>query len=139
MEVNRRRRRHLGISSILRALIERALDFPGDALEFDAKVVRPDRIYRDRAAQRIAAAAASEAVDLFRRVSDVVERRQLTPLEFFAELGGDRRDAEHFYHRGALPEGDSKPLLDRVKEWLHRTEEACQPQPNNCRQEGRKP
>lgn len=117
-EVNRRRRRRISTSSVIRALIERALDEPGDALDFDAKISRPTRVVQSQKVKRAAANAERELGDLFKDVSDAVDRLQLTPAEFARAVGGNRRDLERFYHRGAFPDSDAMPFISRIQEWL---------------------
>lgn len=114
-----RRGRDISISSVIRALLERALNEPGDALNFDAKIPRPPRVIRNQKAKLAAAQAEREAADLFRKVSDAVDRLQIQPAEFASAVGGNRSDVEQFYHRGTLPEGDATPLIARIRNWLN--------------------
>lgn len=114
----RGRRRPVPVASVIRALLEHGLERPGDALDLHAKAIRPAGVLRRRAEDLAATRAAAQARDLFTRASEAVDRLRLTPLEFARRVGGNRRDAEKFYFSGALPEGDPRPLLDRVGEWL---------------------
>ena len=119
-EVNRGRRRPVSLSTVIRALLERGLAQPG-ALDLDAKVVRPDRIFRERAAKLAATKAADDARELFRQAADRIDEMQLTPPLFVAAIGGDRREAEAFYFRGELPASEPLEFLKRVQSWLART------------------
>lgn len=117
-QANRDRRRKVSMSSVLRALLEKALDEPGGTFDFDAKIARPDRVHRDRAAKLAAAQAETDASSLWEQVSEVSDRLEMTPVEFATAVGGDRHEAMLFYHRGALPEGDVLPFVGRVRTWL---------------------
>lgn len=117
MEVNRGRRRPVSLSTVIRALLERGLAQPG-ALDLDAKIVRPDRILRERTAKLAAAKSADDARALFRQASDRIDEMQLTPPLFAAAIGGNRREAEAFYYRGELPASEPLEFLKRVQSWL---------------------
>lgn len=117
-EVNRRRRRRLGTSSVIRALLTYALDNPGDALNFEAKLFKPARTKQLQAAKLSTLRAEQDSVNLFREVFELVERLQMTPAGFAKAVGGNRHDLGQFYHRGTLPEGDTVFLVTKIREWL---------------------
>lgn len=117
-DAERGRPRPVPVATVIRALLERGLEHPGDALDLHAKAIRPAGALRRRAEGLAAARTAEEARDLFSRVTAAVDRLRLTPLEFALGVGGHRRDAEKFYFSGALPQGDPRAFLDRVGEWL---------------------
>ncbi|CAO3401298.1 hypothetical protein [Azospirillum palustre] len=81
-------RKPVGASSKIRALLERTLDDPGDALDFDGKVVQPEGSIR--AAHLKTGEWEREVAELHRAVERVVERLEMTPLALAQALGGDR-------------------------------------------------
>lgn len=116
--LNHGRRKPVGVSSVVRALLERGLNDPGDALDFDGKVVRPERAIRARAARLRAGEQEREVAELHRAVERVVDRLEMTPLAFARALGGDRFVAQRFLQSGVPPDGDAAPFLERVRAWV---------------------
>ena len=82
------RRKPVGASSKICALLERTLDDPGDALDFDGKVVQPECTIR--AAHLKTGEWEREVTELHRAVERVVERLEMTPRALAQALGGDR-------------------------------------------------
>lgn len=120
--LNHGRRKPVGVSSVVRALLERGLNDPGDSLDFDGKVMRPERAIRARAARLRAGEQERVVAELHRAVERLVDRLEMTPLAFARALGGNRIAAQRFLQTGAPPDGDSAPFLERVRVWIEETE-----------------
>lgn len=116
-EINKGRTDPVSLSSVVRVLLEQALaaNLP---IDFEGDVVRPPRIYRDRAAKLAKSNAQIEAPTIFRKANDLFEVHAITPPIFHAAIGGERADAQRFFHAGKLPEQDAAGFLERVKAWI---------------------
>ena len=121
-EVNRARARRVSMSSVMRALLERGLEDPGPALDFGARVYRPERAAQARAALQAETYAQRSASLLRDRVNAAVDRLQV-------DAGGirgccRRRPAQcgKIDHSALLPDHNAAELVDRVSEWLARVE-----------------
>lgn len=115
--VNQGRADPVNLSSVIRALLEGALT-SGRPPDFEARIWRPSRVHRERAARIARTRAMEDAPAVFQKVSELLERHAVTPPAFAKAVGGDRQEAQRFYHSGQLPEQDPEGFLERVRAWI---------------------
>lgn len=116
-EINTRRPRKIGVSSIIRALLTAGLANPGGALDFDSKVYRPKSVTAARAAQLREVQLRERGRVLWTEASAIIDAKGMAPGTFAQQLGGVRIEAERFYANGDLPENILE-FVERVQAWL---------------------
>jgi hypothetical protein len=104
------------LSSVLRGLLEQGLA-AGKPIDFEAAVVRPPRVYRERAEKLARTRAVDEGPSVFETCRQLCDRHAITPPAFHKAIGGDRVAAQEFYVRGKLPKEYPHEFLRKVKIW----------------------
>lgn len=107
----------VSLSSVIRVLLEYGLEHRS-SIDFERNIVRPDRIYRERAERNTVSLAQSERAQLFKSVQDLVDKYKITPPEFHRYVGGDRVEAHDFYNQGKLPDVHPGNFVERLKTWI---------------------
>lgn len=107
----------LSLSTVIRVLLEHGLEHRSN-IDFEGKIVRPDRIHRERAEKHAALLAKSERTKLHKIVQELIEEHKITPPEFQRYIGASRTDSRQFYDSGQLPEINTVDFVDRLKTWI---------------------
>jgi hypothetical protein len=122
IHVNKDRAEALNLSSVIRSVLEQALA-AGIRPNPESQIIRPARVYRERAANLARLQALDEGPKVFQKASELIELHEITPPVFARNIGGNITEAQRFFHSGQLPGQDPKCFIERVKAWIKTMQE----------------